>query len=113
MRLLDVLEGGLEGGDGAVDVLEFFEAEEADAEGLEVVRFVAAEGDAGGDLDAELGEFGGEGGVVCVGDDDAGGLKAGGGDAAQAVVLEHGADAGAKDKCAAVMRGTAALRRGK
>mgnify|MGYP002850923924 CR=1 FL=1 len=52
MRLLDVLEGGFEGGDGAVDVLEFFEVEEADAEGLEVVRFVAAEGDAGGDLDA-------------------------------------------------------------
>ena len=50
VELLDLIEGGLEAGDGGVDVGQFVEAEEPEAEGREVVAFVAHERYPTGDL---------------------------------------------------------------
>ena len=57
--------------DRSVDVLEFIQAEQADAEGREVFRLVAFKGNPGGDLHARVDKFlsGADAGVVCVEDD--------------------------------------------
>ena len=78
----------------ALDIVQLLQPEQADAEGLEVRRLVALQGDAGGDLQALGGEFfaGFDFAVVGVADHHAGGLEAFGGDAFKAFAGEQGAD---------------------
>src|SRR3546814_2675208 len=78
--------GAGEVGDGAVDVAQRVEAEEANAEGLEVVGLVAHEGHAGGGLQAGGDELGAglDAGIVGVADDHTGRAEALGGDAGEA-----------------------------
>ena len=78
----------------AFDIVQFVQPEQADAEGLEVRRFVALQGYAGGDLQALGGEFfaGFDFAILGVADHHAGGLEALGGDAFEAFAGEQGAD---------------------
>ena len=83
----------MQDGEGEGDVLQFVEAEQADAEAFEVGGFVHLQGNAGGDLQA-LGGKGAavlQGGVVGVADDDAGRGVVLRGDALVAVLGEQGA----------------------
>ncbi len=47
----------LEGADCTLDVVQLFESEQTDAEGLEVGRLVALQRHSGGDLQAVAGNF--------------------------------------------------------
>jgi len=83
----------LEGADRALDVVQLFESEQTDAEGLEISRLVALQRHSGGDLQAMVGKFLAalDVGIIGVAHHYARGLKAGGGHAFEAFAGQHGA----------------------
>src|SRR5690554_6492639 len=93
LGLGDLLQGATQVGQSALAVVELLQAEQAYAEGLELLPLVAHQRYAAGHLQAGLGEPADQAGIVGVADHHAGGREAGGRHAPEAELGQQLADA--------------------